>query len=183
MIKKTISRDEILESLKYDGESGQFTWKKQKGPKRPGDIAGSKHAEGYVQVMINGSNYLAHRLAWVVVYGEEPDSDIDHKNGIRNDNRISNLRIAERFENMQNTESIGKNGKLKGSSFNKRSGKYESKICHKYKTIHLGEYETEQEAHEAYLKAKIEIHKFQGEPRDFVREMQIAESKQMKKAA
>ena len=65
MIKKTISRDEILESLKYDGESGQFTWKKQKGPKRPGDIAGSKHAEGYVQVMINGSNYLAHRLAWV----------------------------------------------------------------------------------------------------------------------
>lgn len=91
----------------YDEVSGVWTNKVNRNSRaRVGQTAGSlDKSTGYVQIGINGHYYQAHRLAWVYVYGDYPDGEqpyIDHINGIRNDNRIVNLKISSHGENMKN---------------------------------------------------------------------------------
>lgn len=57
---------------------------------------------GYHQGPIFNRKYLAHRVLWALVYGEWPVCEIDHINGVRSDNRISNLRMVTRQENQRN---------------------------------------------------------------------------------
>ncbi len=123
---KSISQVALKELLSYNPETGVLNWIKARGNRPAGANAGAKHGEGYVQVTINRTNYLAHRLAWIYVNGSIGECDIDHINGIRNDNRICNLRQAERFENMQNISPPKNNSSgLIGCSF--RAGKWMAK--------------------------------------------------------
>ena len=78
----------LKELLRYEYETGLFI--------KVGQIAGCLCKDGYVTIGVNSHNYKAHRLAWVMVYGDYPDGEqpfIDHINGKRGDNRIENLRI------------------------------------------------------------------------------------------
>jgi hypothetical protein len=87
--------------LSYDAKTGIFYWKEgRRGRVRKGDVAGTKNKQGYVCIFVDRKNYLAHRLAWLYMYGEEPPAIIDHINGVRDDNRISNLREATHALNM-----------------------------------------------------------------------------------
>lgn len=71
-----------------------------------GRPAGSFDADGYVQFAYRGKKYKAHRVAWVYVHGHLPDdTEIDHRNHDRADNRIDNLRLATRKQNSENTRS------------------------------------------------------------------------------
>src|SRR5580765_3763846 len=65
-----------------------------------GRIARASHAQGYVQLMIDGEMYLGHRIAWFYTHGCWPDDCIDHVNADRADNRITNLREATRRLNV-----------------------------------------------------------------------------------
>lgn len=98
--KMTTETDEITAEINYDAETGLFTWNKRKQGRRK-KIAGSISANGYMKVMINGREYLGHRLAWFLIHGEWPDQ-IDHINGIRSDNRLCNLRNVNITENNRN---------------------------------------------------------------------------------
>jgi hypothetical protein len=82
-------------------------------------------------------------------YGEFPQNNTDHINGIRKDNRLSNLRNATYTQNKWNSKAkrIG----LKGASFNGWSWCGQIQVGRKNK--HLGSFKTEQEAHNAYCKA------------------------------
>jgi hypothetical protein len=95
---------ELSARLSYDPQAGIFTWKVE--PRRgmkAGAIAGCIDSNGYVQIRHNKKIIFAHRLAWLFFYGEDPgDKDIDHVNQNRSDNRITNLRLADRAENMWN---------------------------------------------------------------------------------
>jgi len=109
--------------------------------------------------------HKAHRLAWVMVHGPVlgPDDQIDHINGIRHDNRLCNLRVVSNRENCQNQRSAPSHNfstKIIGTSFNKRLGRFESYIKHLGRKRHLGFWETAEEAHQAYITAKREIHPF-----------------------
>jgi hypothetical protein len=74
-----------------------------------GKVAGTKTL-GYIQINTCGSLYRAHRVIWVMVYGEIPeDAEIDHINGIRDDNRLVNLRLASKSVNMHNLLGISTN--------------------------------------------------------------------------
>ena len=63
---------------------------------------GSLDKDGYLIIKIKGRQYKAHRLAWFLFYGEFPNMEIDHINRDRKDNRITNLRVSSRLENVLN---------------------------------------------------------------------------------
>lgn len=89
--------------LSYDAVAGQFTWLVTASSAAvAGNRAGSKSRNGYIRIAIDGRRYLAHRLAWLMTHGEWPRGQIDHINGVRDDNRIANLRDVSAFVNQQN---------------------------------------------------------------------------------
>jgi hypothetical protein len=113
--------------------------------------------DGYIriQLQINKKRYnlAAHQFAYYYKYGKVVEC-IDHINRIKDDNRIENLREVTEQENMFNSESKGYTyGNCKWSK-----NKFKSYIKVDYKQIHLGYFNTEQEARQAYLEAKEKYH-------------------------
>lgn len=110
----------------------------------------STNSEGYIQVYIKGKAYPAHRVIWLYLYGEWPKNQIDHINGIRNDNRVENLRDVVQSKNMQNSKHH-RSGGLLGTSWNKRDKKWISTLIFNRQRYYLGYYNTGLEAHNAYM--------------------------------
>lgn len=152
-----ITQSRIMEIFDYDPLTGKFKRKTITAVNSAiGSAPGCSH-NGYIRIMVDGDRYLAHRLAWLYVNGEFPTLLIDHINGNRSDNRISNLRDVGRAVNIQNQKKARKdNGStsLLGASFHKASGKYIAQISKAGKKSHLGIFDTPELAHEAYIVAK-----------------------------
>lgn len=168
-----ISNDKIFELKKrfsFDPFKGIFTFnilinKNGKDKKNSKKIAGSIHkSTGYISIRYKYRSYLAHRLAWLFYYGEMPESMIDHIDGNKINNAISNLRLANNIQNQQNikkSHNDSRTGYL-GVTKDKRNRKksYRAVITINKKTIRLGTFSTAELAHAAYLKAKKELHPF-----------------------
>ena len=89
--------------LRYSPDDGKCFRRIDKAMTRAGDVVGSKTQHGYLCVKIDGQLYQLHRIIWVLSGNEDPkDMEIDHKNGIRDDNRISNLRCVSKKTNQRN---------------------------------------------------------------------------------
>jgi hypothetical protein len=161
--RKSISLADVSRLLSYNQETGEFRWKLNRGRKaKAGSIAGTVQKLGYRVIVIEGSTYKAHRLAWLFVHGHMPPEDVDHIDGNRSNNAISNLRLATRAENMQNL-SEPKNGLPRGVHVTKYG--FQARIQHQFKRLSLGFYKTVDEAYQAYLAAKKDLHAFQPTPR------------------
>src|SRR5690554_2331296 len=111
---------DALSLLSYDPETGHFHWAVQRSRIKVGMRAGSITDEGYVAIKVMGRSYKAHRLAWLFHYGSPVPEFIDHINGDRSDNRIANLREANRTQNQANSRA--KKDKLKGAYYRKDGG-------------------------------------------------------------
>jgi hypothetical protein len=98
-------------------------------------------------VRIDGVLYLAHRLAWLYVYGALPGNVIDHKNNTKTDNRIENLRDVTPSQNQWNTR-VQKNSKsgTKGVFWDRRSRKWIARLTCKYKCVFNGYFNSLEEA-------------------------------------
>jgi hypothetical protein len=152
--------NDVSEYLKYYPNTGLFYWIKNTGKKNANSLAGSYMSKGYKQIGFKGKMVLAHRLAWFFEYGVFPAFDIDHVNGNKDDNSIINLRECTNAQNSQN-ETKARINNLTGFLGVIRNGdRYLSRITLNGKGIRLGLFNTAQEAHEAYLKAKRELHEF-----------------------
>lgn len=150
----------LRNDLEFNPDTGIFRWRhgvaSGNGAMRvkPGQEAGTNTTDGYRQIRWRGRIYRTHRLAWLYVYGEWPDGEIDHVNGNGRDNRLSNLRIASRSQNVANTRcrKTNKAGR-KGVTWSPHAGRWSAWIGAGGKTKHLGYFETRDQAHEAYKDA------------------------------
>lgn len=145
-----VTADVVRSILNYDPLTGEFTWKVDRPRRKAGDKAGCPHSRGYWQIMIGRRPYLCHRLAWLYVQGEWPSSEIDHCDGDKTNNAISNIRLCTRSQNLANRPtSIG----LKGASFSNEKRKWRAQITVEGECRHIGYFENEEAAHRAYCVA------------------------------
>ena len=158
MSRRELTPESLREYLHYDPDTGHFTWIKFLNPRAPvGRVANCKLPTGYIQVSIFGEQYLAHRLAWFYTYGVWPTHQVDHINGVRDDNRIVNLRDIPVQRNLENLRKPrGKNPYLGCSQ--RVDGKWKAEITANGKYYWLGSFGTPEEAHAAYVEAKRKLH-------------------------
>jgi hypothetical protein len=144
--------------LRYDSETGEFWWTAEAPTKVAGKLANAKDRMGYVCLKVNGKMHKAHRLAWAFVYGEFPEKHIDHINGDPSDNRLCNLRLADRKLNMQNQRRARSDNATGVLGVRKNGSGYRAEIRVDGKRINLGTYPTTELAHIAYVDAKRKHH-------------------------
>lgn len=123
------------------------------------ESVGYVNGNGYLIISIKNKKFRAHRLAWVMHYGVEPSKFIDHIDGNKLNNRISNLRLATKSQNMMNRpEQINNKLGLKGVHFDKASNKFVAQICRDGKRVFLGRFSIKGEAASAYETAAENLH-------------------------
>lgn len=162
MAAEKFTRDRVLEMLNYDPTTGGFTWRQsRRGSARAGYAAGYVRQDGYVRIKLDGRQVWAHRLAWFLAVGKWPQGQIDHINGNPSDNRIANLRDVTCRVNSQNERRARRRkngGRLLGAHWCPTWRRWKSSIGVAGSARHIGWFDTEQQAHEAYVAAKRVLH-------------------------
>ena len=105
---------------------------------------------GYPSIDIDGKPIRVHRLV-LLAYKGESEQDVDHKNRIRNDNRLCNLHYVTSLENNLNVDRVYN---AKGYSWHKPTKKWRAHIGINGKVKHLGYFDKEEDARNAYEQAK-----------------------------
>lgn len=151
-----ISLEEVKRLVTYNPETGEF-WRLVKTSNnaimdRP---MGSLDAYGYLIAQINSiKNIKLHRLVWFYMTGEWPKEEIDHKNRIKTDNRLENLRLASRSQNEGNTKKAeNQTSRFKGVSFAKREQRWYARLHTTEKVLSLGYFNSERDAGIVYNEA------------------------------
>lgn len=124
---------------------------------KDGVVKGCKDNNGYVVIWYNKKLIRAHRLAFLL-QGLELPPQVDHINGIKDDNRWENLRGVTNMENQYNRRGNSKYGHMKGAYYDKKSKKWYSLIRKGGKRRYLGTFSSEEAAASAYKKASLELH-------------------------
>jgi hypothetical protein len=123
------------------------------------DIAGgTDRTTGYLRISVDGCRYYCHIIAWAVHYGIWPNSQIDHRDGNRKNNSITNLRLATQTQQNANaglrkSSSSGKKGVWWCSYTNKWRAGIRKDGCN----IYLGRFFDKELAHSAYCKAASDM--------------------------
>lgn len=151
--------EELRRIILYDPQTGSFTWKVAAARRvKVGGPAGGKSGR-YVCIRIHGRLYRAHRLAWLYVTGQWPKDQVDHINGVEDDNRFLNLREATNTENQRNRKKKKDNTSgFKGVCFVKSKRLWMASIVVQRKSINLGYFRAPEDAHRAYCAAAKKYH-------------------------
>jgi hypothetical protein len=157
--KENITYQVATEWLGYNPETGIIARiRATPGRKGKNGSVGHLRADGYLGMSFKNEEYLAHRIAWLLHYGEWPSDEIDHINGIKTDNRIVNLRVVTRQQNNQNILRPKRRNKTGFLGVGIHKDRFTATIRVNKRTIYLGSYDTAEQASEIYLKAKRELH-------------------------
>ena len=145
------SQQELHRLFDYSVVTGELYWKLRIGKSIKGQVAGYVGNKGHRTIQINKVSYGIHRIIWRYMTGQDPASlEIDHIDGVRNNNAWHNLRLATHTQNGRNRSGT------KGWSI--ADGRYRARIRHNRKLISLGYYDTEAEARAAYEEASRKLH-------------------------
>lgn len=162
-----INQNDLKNVFEYLPETGEFLRliTKSSNAVKGMITKGSKDHYGRYVLTINYKSFKAHRLAWIWMYGDIPDCKlIDHINGDHSDNRIANLRICTPHENGQNKKE--RKTKSGYGGVEKHQKGWRAYISFNYKKIHLGLYNTPEEAYKTHLEGKRNYHLFSPQYRD-----------------
>ena len=169
---------ELRKLITYDPDTGKMTWLKRPvemfateraskvwNKRFAGTPAFSVKKSGYLEGKIFYRDYSAHRVAWAIQMGVWPADQIDHINGYKADNRISNLRVVTSLENLRN-QKMAKNNRsgVMGIHWHKRKQKWQAGISVENKQIYLGSFDCLEEAKAARAAANVKygFHKNHG---------------------
>lgn len=154
---------EMIRLIGFNPITGDMWWKEK--PNRNiviGRKIGRPNSWGHFSFGFRGHTWMVHRVAWFLTYGDWPKNQIDHINGDKSDNRITNLRDVPQSINMQNLQGAHKNNESgflgvspRGEG---RTKQWRACIKIKGKSITIGTFKTKEEAHAAYLGMKRKIH-------------------------
>ena len=156
-------KDFILKFVRLDPSDGSFVWLMRSGDDRITKGWNSKYAGkradnlmciGYRRILIHGRYFLAHRVVWLLTFGEWPENEIDHIDCDPANNRIQNLRPANRSQQNQN-QRISRRNKagIKGVFFDARDKKWVAKLNKDGRQVFSGYFSTSDEAKRAYAVA------------------------------
>lgn len=151
----------LIEVLSYNPETGILVWRQTLSPRAlAGSVAGSKTADGYITLGLDGKVLKAHRVAWALHYGEVPTSIVDHENRIKDDNKIINLRLASTMTNAYN-QGLASNNKtgVKGVSFCNTKEMYRACCSVGTKRKTLGYFNTVEAAAQVLSEFRAKHHK------------------------
>ncbi len=164
-IRNPLSADYVRSALDYDPKTGVFRWKHRDDVpfstncRIVGRVAGSINTAGHRQIEIHSVPYLASYLAWLIMTGEWPVFQIDHKNTIYDDNTWRNLRTATISQNARNTKKKKTNTSgFKGVSWRKDGGYWRASIKKDGVQHRLGRFDTAEQAYAAYCEAARRLH-------------------------
>ena len=165
MINALPNVDYLNECFVYDSIKGLLLWKHRPSHHFPSDrgmnifnrrfsgqYAGNTNSDGYYVVSLSYAGkrieYKASRVIWKMHTGNDPFGEIDHRNRDRSDNHFDNLRDASdqqnRFNGLRHDGSLLTGVRMNGNKFQAQAGLNGKKH-------YLGNFDTEEEAHEAYL--------------------------------
>ena len=159
--KKHLSHETLLSLLHYDPLTGVFTWRVRRnsygGAVAPGSVAGQIHPSGHRMIGIEGGLYQAHRLAWFYMNGVWPSAEIDHRDMVPGNNRFDNLREATKTLQRANqrVRQDSQSG-IKGIRPTK-CGRWQARISANGITVHIGTFDTSEQAHAAYVEKAVEL--------------------------
>jgi len=144
----SLTQDLLRSIFRYDKEEGKLYWKISRSKCiKEGDEAGMLTGAGYRRVYISDRLYMVYRVIWLMYHGEVPKGQIDHINGVRNDNHIDNLRVVSHSENQRNASirkdnNTGTTGVFRSS----RGSSFEVRISVEGKQKHIGTFASLEEA-------------------------------------
>lgn len=156
---KPVTKEEeelILKHVYYDESSSTcLRFKNMYHAKKNGKEAFVEITkDGYFRGQLKGGRrFMAHRVVWFLVYGYWPEF-VDHNDGDKLNNKADNLSDVSGSENQQNREY----SEITGGYFEKRVGKWHSRIKVNGRVFFLGFFDTKEECRAAYAKAKVKLH-------------------------
>jgi hypothetical protein len=173
MANRPLPTPEILRQLlRYEPETGKLFWRERPacmftrrrlfegwntrfaGKEAATPASGTAH----LSLVVLGTRYLAHRVIWRMVYGDEPHR-IDHRDLDGCNNRLGNMRAATVAQNGMNRGAPSNNTSgVKGVSYRKDTGKWSAKIVANNKIQNLGCYKSLEDAASAYRQAALKLH-------------------------
>lgn len=183
--RNDITQEFLRQLLHYDPSSGMLTWKarspamfvadarwsseaksRQWNAKYANGPAGGLDGKGYVRIRIGGFRFRAHRLIWRMMKGTWPRSEVDHRDGDRQNNRLDNLREATSAQNSQNRRKrITNTSGFTGVYWHKKTSQWRVELAVDGQRIYGGLFHRKDDAASAYLILKKRHHKFQPTPR------------------
>ena len=152
-----ITEEQVRELFNY--EAGNLVWKEDRGPNKvSGRVAGSRRKDGYIQVRVRGTLYLAHRLIFLWHYGFLPKT-IDHVDRDPSNNLVDNLRECTVSENAWNSKTPSTNTSgFKGVSWNSTERKWRVDVCHRGQKNFGGYHKTRDAANEVAIALREKLH-------------------------
>lgn len=145
--------DELRRLFFYNFRTGKLTSRSTGKPI-------TKSNGKYLQVRAFGKTFVAQKVVWFLVKGEWPEFEIDHRDGIKSNNRFGNLRPASRGQNMQNLKRARRGSASGHLGVYMHRGRFRAEICVNGVRTYLGVHDTAKAAHNAYIDAKRRMHPY-----------------------
>lgn len=160
--KELPSQEELRQMFDFMPETGDLIWRVRDdrdnawNGRMAGKRVGAKSKDGYMRSQIGEKQYAVHRLIWKLAYGQIPSHmQVDHINGIRDDNRLDNLRLCDNRQNQFN-RNCDKGRGYKGVYRHRR--RWKAEITTPEGRKYLGLYKTPEEAAIAFDAAARQWH-------------------------